>query len=594
VLSTSSHEYVGLFYDSERLLRTAVGDFLSVAAGPDEAALVVTTPEHRDAFREELHRRSIPVDDIEREGRLAFVDARETLDDIFDGAHLDAAEFERALGERLRRVKRPPTGRLRVFSEMVELLSRGGLHETALTLERFWSALGKRLGFSVLCAYSFAGLGDERSDSLLKRRRRTRLVLASLHEETDSDGAPEGLARVAHEPAERRKAEDLRVELAREQEANRLRSEFLATISHELRTPLNAILGWSMLLESQPLDAQTKKSVATIVRNAKAQARLIDDLLDMSRLTRGKVPLQNVRTDLGTIVRDAVDAVRPSAEAKGVRLRTHGLDRPWPLVADPARLQQVAWNLLTNAVKFTETGDAVFVRIDDADGQLVFSVRDTGRGIDPSFLPRVFERFHQADSSIARRTGGLGLGLAIVQQLVELHGGTVEALSPGLGHGSTFRVTLPPERLSGHRPDQARRKAPDETRLDGVTILLVDDEPDAREALAALLSAGGATILEADDATAALAMLDREPPDVVVSDLAMPGMDGFGFIREVRRRAHESGANIPAIALTAHADEAHRKKAREAGFDEFATKPVRLEALVATIGRVLDARSTRP
>jgi signal transduction histidine kinase/CheY-like chemotaxis protein len=371
-----------------------------------------------------------------------------------------------------------------------------------------------------------------------------------------------------------------------------VKDEFLATLSHELRTPLNAVLGWSgVLLSRAQGESEMTRGLETIARNARAQAQLIDDLLDMNRIVSGKIRLDVQRLELETIIEAALDSVRPSAEAKAIAVR-RTIDPTAGLVfGDPNRLQQVVWNLLTNAVKFTPRGGAIDVIVQRVDSHVELEVRDSGMGISPQFLPHMFERFRQADSSTTRKYGGLGLGLSIVKQLVELHGGSVVARSPGEGQGSTFTVSLPLRAVRdsaappGEHPTTARAPRGDapEVSLAGLTVLVVDDEVDARDLVQAVLTQAGAEVLAAASAVEGVALVTSHRPDVIVSDIGMPGCDGYQFIRDVRGLGSAGGGKTPAIALTAFARSEDRTRAMLAGYQVHVSKPIEARELVATI-----------
>jgi PAS domain S-box-containing protein len=388
------------------------------------------------------------------------------------------------------------------------------------------------------------------------------------------------------------------------EKANRAKDEFLATLSHELRTPLTPILGWTVMLRAGSLDPNSmRRGLEVIERNVRVQTQLIGDLLDVSRIITGKLRLEARPLDLRPVMEAGVDAVKPSAEAKGVRL---GLDVPPDLpqiTGDPDRLQQVVWNLVTNAVKFTPEGGQVDVEVRrDATG-VHLTVRDTGVGIPPDFLPHVFERFRQADSTSTRAHGGLGLGLSIVRHLVELHGGTVHAASEGEGKGAVFTVKLPlalpmeppaeEARGSGASPDQSRATAPvargpegEAIRLDGVRVLVLDDEADVRDLLTHTLSRCGAEVSTYPSVEDALRGLQAEPPDVLVSDIGMPGEDGYAFIRRVRALDPARGGQVPAVALTAYAQGEDGQRVLTAGYQVHLPKPVHppeLAEVVATL-----------
>jgi len=380
-----------------------------------------------------------------------------------------------------------------------------------------------------------------------------------------------------------------RADIAR---VSRLKDEFLATLSHELRTPLTAILGWAkVLLRKRDDAASLEHGLGAIARNANAQARLIEDLLDMNRIISGKVRLEVQPTDLAAVIDAAVDAVRPSADAKEIRLSALLDPLAGPVSGDPNRLQQVVWNLLSNAVKFTPQGGRIEVLLQRAESHLELTVRDSGIGIDAQFLPQVFDRFRQADASTTRNHGGLGLGLSIVKQLVELHGGSVQAESDGPGRGASFVVCLPLTALQ-QRTEHEHPSTPGELlaepvmelNLEGVKILIVDDEPDARQLIEQLLRECHAEVHAAGSAAEALARLEAVRPDVLLSDIGMPGCDGYQFIQSVRRLPAECGGKTPAIALTAFARSEDRTRAMLAGYQVHISKPVEPHELLATVG----------
>jgi PAS domain S-box-containing protein len=389
-----------------------------------------------------------------------------------------------------------------------------------------------------------------------------------------------------------------RRERARVDAANRAKDEFLAVVSHELRTPLQAILGWARVLRRPGLgEEQRQKAIDAIDRNASAQAGLIKDLLDTTRIITGKLQLRCGPAELVQIAEAALDIVRPAAEAKNVRL-TFFPDPPViPMICDAERVQQVLWNLLSNAVKFTEPGGKVELTLElTGASQVVIKVKDTGRGIRPDFLPHIFDKFRQEDSGTTRQHGGLGLGLAIVRHLVEGHGGTICAHSEGFGKGAEFVVTLPiratqPDRVSavapgpGPGPVPGDAAAPD-VDLRGLKVLIVDDERDARELVAAFLQPTGAVVLTAENGDQALSLVVTQRPDVIVSDIAMPGEDGYDWMRRLRQRPAEEGGRTPALALTAYARLEDRTKALLAGYQKHLGKPCEPFDLISTIAEL--------
>jgi PAS domain S-box-containing protein len=384
------------------------------------------------------------------------------------------------------------------------------------------------------------------------------------------------------------------------EESNRLKEEFLATVSHELRNPLNAILGWSRILRAGQIPPdEIPRALETIERNARTQTQLIDDLLDVSRIVTGKLRMDVRPVDPNGFIEAAVEAVKPAAAAKGVRvysvMDTGGISVP----GDPVRLQQVVWNLLSNAIKFTPRGGRVQILLERIDSHIEIIVSDSGQGISAEFLPYVFDRFRQADQRNARKHGGMGLGLAIVKHLVEMHGGSVQAFSPGLDQGATFKVRLPvvpiyqaDQEVVGTHPGARNLLPPADLgeRLDGITVLVVDDEPDTRELLKVGLENCGAAVLLANSPANALRIMEENVPDLLISDIGMPDQDGYDLIRQVRALPEPAGGTVPAIALTAYARVEDRLKALRSGYQMHVPKPVELAELVA----VADSLVNRP
>lgn len=385
--------------------------------------------------------------------------------------------------------------------------------------------------------------------------------------------------------------------------ATRARDEFLATVSHELRTPLTSILGWVQLLRNESDPVILGEALDTIDRNARAQSRLIEDILDFSRINAGKLRLDVRPVDLIDVITAALEVVRPGAEGRGVRLESVLDPNAGFVSGDPDRLQQVAWNLLSNAVKFTSRGGRVQVRLERINSHAEFTVSDTGQGISSDFLPYVFDRFSQADSSSTRVHAGLGLGLGIVRHLVELHGGTVQAFSPGEGKGATFAVRLPLMVARDYAQQSALRDAGGIggdaghgdrlADLTGLSVLVVEDNDDARKLLAAILERAGAVVQSAPSAESALTLLNHLHPDILISDIEMPGEDGYSLIRKIRLQ--ESPArDVPAIALTAYARSIDRVRALAAGFQMHMAKPVEPLELAAAVRSLSGPLSRTP
>ncbi|HEX2489607.1 MAG TPA: PAS domain S-box protein, partial [Blastocatellia bacterium] len=411
-----------------------------------------------------------------------------------------------------------------------------------------------------------------------------------------------GASKTARDITDRKRAEEEREHyLAKEREAraeaeaaNRLKDEFLATVSHELRSPLNVILGWARLLsETKPREKQLEHGLEIIERNSLAQARLIEDLLDVSRIVSGKLSVQTRPVILNQTIKSVVAGIRPSAEAKKIALRLTESGAGISIIGDADRLQQVVQNLLSNAIKFTPDGGRIEVTLESVGAHVELRVSDTGRGISPEFLPHVFDRFRQAYRTDAGARAGLGLGLTIVRFIVEAHGGSVTAESPGVGQGATFIVKLPlapagPVTIPAIERQPIRLKAGELPSLSGVRVLVVDDDEDARDVLSAVLDNYGAEVITAVSATQALDILATEKFDVLVSDINMPGMDGYELIRMVRAMKPEQGGRIPAVALTAYARAEDRVQALQSGYQMHVPKPIEpaeLEVVVATLAR---------
>ncbi len=475
--------------------------------------------------------------------------------------------------------------------ELEIALEKGRFEEECLRVrksgERFWAAV------------TVAPMRDLQGEVLGYAKVTRDLTARKEAEQTARELLREQVARAAAEATKRQLRESearYRMAAERAESASRVKDEFLSTASHELRTPLNAILGWATILKESALSPPVMKAVEVIHRNALAQVRIVDDVLDMSRIVAGKLHLDLKTTDLSTVIRDAIEVVQPSADAKQIKLSFTGPERPVIMVADRDRLQQVFWNLLSNAVKFSSANDAITVSIVPEGSRIEVMVKDTGRGIAPEFLPIMFDRFQQADSSSTRRMGGLGLGLAIVRNLVELHGGHVSAESEGLGKGSTFRVMLPVRAVvlalpEGEdeadavtlRTDDARQRDP---VLRGRRVLVVDDEPDARELVQVLLEQAGAQVETAASAEEALSVLKRFRPHVLVSDIGMPDEDGYSLMRRVQVLDPAAGGGIPSLALTAYTRGQDKNRALMAGFTMHIGKPVNPDDLIMAVSNL--------
>ena len=411
----------------------------------------------------------------------------------------------------------------------------------------------------------------------------------------------DGLSVFFQDITQQRQMEEERRELLEKEQAarqeaevaNRLKDEFLATLSHELRTPLNAILGWANILRSSSMsDEQMIQGLETIERNARAQTQIVNDILDMSAIISGKMRLDVQPVKLDEVIRAAIDTVQPAAVAKGIRIESILDPLAMAIKGDPNRLQQVLWNLLNNAIKFTPKNGKVQVSLERVNSHVEVCVTDTGQGIDPAFLPYVFDRFRQEDASSTRSVGGLGLGLSIVKHIAEVHGGTVRVKSRGLGHGATFIVQLPviAVQVDGERREHPRAEKPSTAatsspELKDMRVLVVDDAPDARELIEYILQMAGAEVVTATSSEEALGILTAGQfrPHVLVSDIGMPGEDGYQLMQRMRTLPQEAGGKIPAVALTAFARSEDRTRALQAGYQSHVAKPVEASELLAVM-----------
>lgn len=388
--------------------------------------------------------------------------------------------------------------------------------------------------------------------------------------------------------------------LQRLEQADKQKDIFLATLSHELRTPLNSILGWIQIMRSRQLDeAAIERAFEVIERNAKGQAEMISDILFVSRIITGKLEIKHEHLDVSAVINTAVDMIMPAAEAKRLTVNVKTLEYdPVPVEGDAERLQQVFLNLLTNAVKFTPDGGTISVQLKLSGSNVMVCVRDTGQGINPQFLPHVFERFRQADDSYSRRIGGLGLGLAIVRHLVELHGGTVTAQSEGQDRGCSFTVVLPVAddrrfKTINRYDRESQISAEVLSKVNGMRILLVEDDKDSREMLEMVLAMHGVTVDSAESAADALAKLKRIKPDVLISDIGLPGDDGYGLIRNVRALSVSEGGTTPAIALTGYVSIQDRNLALDAGYQDHVPKPVNPNILLSLLAKLRNGKLTK-
>jgi signal transduction histidine kinase/ActR/RegA family two-component response regulator len=606
------------FYETEGFLLNSLGGYVGKGLEAGDACIVVATKAHREALEEQLKAQGLDVAAASAAGQYLSLDATETLSKFMVDGQPDLGRFNQVVGNIVARAATDKR-RVRAFGEMVALLWAEGNQAGAIRLEEFWNDLQKTHAFSLFCAYEMSGFGGEQFIEPLGNvcATHSRVIPAESYSDlTSSDARLRAIIELQQkarsleaEIAERRQVEErLRLSLMQEQlarteaeDANRLKDEFLATVSHELRTPLHAVIGWSHMLRTGGLDeAMTTRAIETIERNAKSQAQLIEDILDVSRFITGKLHLNIGLVDFASVINAAIDSVQLAAESKDIQLEVTLDPSARRVSGDSSRLQQVVWNLLSNAIKFTPAGGRVQVRLERAGTDAQISVSDTGEGINSDFLPFIFDRFRQGDGSSTRKHGGLGLGLAIVRHLVELHGGTVSADSVGKGQGTTFTLRLPlaaAQKEAKVRRRKTERLLSSETTgsqlkplpsLEGVEVLIVDDEQDTLNMLAVLLTEYRAKVQTASSAADALEVLQWYKPDVLVSDVAMPDEDGYSLIGKIRALAGEDGKRIPAVALTAYVRIEDRVRALSAGFNMFVPKPVEPNELITAIANLAE------
>lgn len=611
----SETEHFVQFYEADDYLLKALSGFIGAALTSGEAALVVATQAHRNELDKLLETRGLDLSSARTTGQYLSLDAAETLSQFMVGGAPEPQRFKEVIGNVIGTITDGRT-RVKAFGEMVALLWSDGNYAGAVKLEELWNDLQKAHSFSLFCAYPMSGLGGESLGEPLHKicSTHTRVIPAESYSDLDTDARLRAIALLQQksesleaEIRQRRQIEErMRLALVGEQmaraeaeTANRMKDEFLATVSHEIRTPLNAIIGWSHLLRSGRLDEATAaRAIETIDRNAKSQAQLIEDILDASRMITGKLRLNKEVVDITSVINAAIDSVQLAIDSKELHFEVTLDPSARHTLGDSSRLQQIVWNLLSNAIKFTPIGGRIEVKVKRASGNLQLRVSDSGNGISPEFLPFIFDRFRQADGTTTRQHGGLGLGLAIVRSLVELHGGTVKADSPGLGMGATFTITLPLAVQKTARRKKVITALGDELSgapvsslpsLEDVKVLLVDDDPDTLQILRVMLVETKAQVEVAASAAEALAKLHWFQPQVLVSDLAMPGEDGFSLIGKVKAQAMAAGQDIPAIALTSYVRVEDRTRALAAGFNMFVPKPVEPEELIKAIANLAEA-----
>jgi signal transduction histidine kinase/CheY-like chemotaxis protein len=595
-------EHFVQFYEADNYLLKSLSGFIGNAINAGDGAIVVATPVHRNGLDQLMRDNGINVSRAITQGQYVSLDASETLSRFMVDGSPEPARFNSVMSGLIASIT---DGRTRVsaFGEMVAVLWQQGNHVGAIKLEHLWTELQKSHAFSLFCAYPLNALRGEQmaQPTFDVCAAHTRVIPAESYASlTDIDARMREIALLqqrAHsleaEVNERREIEErLRLALVGEQmaraeaeTASRMKDEFLAVLSHELRTPLTSIYGWlSMLRAGKVEQSDIMKALHVIERNVKAQTQLVDDLLNVSRIITGNLKIAPQWIDAASVVNTAVDAIRPAAMAKNIRLTIEAPDSE-QIFADPGRLQQVVWNLLTNAVKFTARNGDVKVEVARVASKIQISVSDTGEGIPPEFLPYVFDRFSQADASTTRKTGGLGLGLSIVRHLIELHGGTVIAHSEGTGRGTTMIIQIP---VPGVRPRAASTRSGTQTgSLEGLKVMIVEDEDDTRDMLEHALQSYGASVLVAASAAEALQQIAGEQPDILISDIGLPNMDGYELLARVRSEMPETLRDIPAVALTAYSTDEHKERSRLAGYQAHISKPIAIPDLISVLSRVV-------
>lgn len=624
--SSSHDEHFVQFYEQDDFIVDSLCQFVTRGLEASETVVVVATDEHLNALNRSLSRRGVDVVAAITTGHYVTLSAEATLAQLKSDGEITFDRFNEVIGGTVLQT-RISGRRVRVFGELVALLCAEGNLDAAVHLEALWNQLKLKHPFSLFCAYPMQGFDDKSLDAVCGTHAHVIPAesFTSLPAGDSQSRAITVLQQKAHrletEILERAKAEEyLRIakeelenqvatlgrlitseQLARAEAetANRMKDEFLATVSHELRTPLNAIIGWTHMMRRGHLDDDTKsRALETIERNAKSQAQLVEDLLDVSRMVSGKLLLKKVSVDVASVINAAIDAVQLAASSKDIELQVTLDPYARHVLGDANRLQQIVWNLLSNAIKFTPAGGRVNVYVERRKSHVAIRVTDTGQGIAPEFLPYVFERFRQADGGSTRRYGGLGLGLALVRHLAELHGGTIQAISEGEGQGATFIIELPSTVVDKESKPATARGVPVSQRSDATThlagttvpaalksrkVLLVDDDPDTLQMLSTLLGSQQAEVQTASSTEEAMEMLQWYQPHVIVMDLAMPGEDGYSLIQRIRRDEQLVGRTIPALALTAQVRIEDRARALSAGFNMFIAKPVEAEELIAAI-----------
>jgi signal transduction histidine kinase/ActR/RegA family two-component response regulator len=609
-------EHFAQFYEADSFLINSLSSFAAEGLRSGDAVIVVATKQHREDLEQLLKSNELDLVAAGASGQYVSLDATDLLSRFMVEGALDPARFNELLSGIFAQAA-DGGRRVRIFGEMVAVLWAEGKCDAAIHLEELWNHLQQGHPFSLFCAYPLNGFGGEALAKPLSDvcSTHSRVIPAESYIGLTSDDErlraildlQQKARTLEAEINERKRAEErLRLALVGEQmaraeaeTANRMKDEFLATVSHELRTPLNAIIGWSHLLRSGSLDGPTiARAMDTIDRNAKSQAQLIEDILDVSRMITGKLRLSHEAVDLVSVINSAIDSVQLASDSKDIQLKVTLDPSARHTVGDSSRLQQVVWNLLANAIKFTPSGGRIEVKVEQAGRDAQIRVSDTGQGISPAFLPFIFDRFRQADGTTTREHSGLGLGLAIVRNLVELHGGTIKAESKGEGQGATFIITLPlalnTERMNRHTKatgistKNSNGDFSPMPALDNVRVLLIDNDRDTLQILSVMLEESRAIVQTAVSVSEAMEILEWYQPHVLVSDLAMPGEDGYSLIGKIRGLEAKMAKQTPAVALTSYVRVEDRTRALTAGFNMFVPKPVQPNELLAAIAHLAE------
>ncbi len=611
------------FYEDEEYLLRSLSEYVDNGLSSGDACIIVASEPHRVALEQILKLKGHDLLSASGAGLYIPLDAAETLSKFTVQGIPDGDLFQRVIGPIID-LAAEGNRRVRIYGEMVALLWSEKKFDAAIRLEEFWNKIATTRPFALCCGYPIQEFEQdilqhlgavcsshsvvvpgESYASAITPQDRLAVITAlqqkakALEREVAERKQTERQLR-ASEAKYRQLKDQLEQQLEQREEilqreqtarleaqsANRMKDEFLATVSHELRTPLTSLFGWTRLLRSANLDPSgVSRALDAIERSVQAQRQLVEDLLDVSRIIAGKLQLQMTSVQIESIIETALNMVRPLADAKSISIRLHFASRIPPVQGDPARLEQIIWNLLTNAIKFTPQHGRVDVSLTSTSSDVNIIVQDTGEGISSEFLPYVFDRFRQADSTTTRRHGGLGLGLAIVRHLVELHGGMVHAESSGKTRGAIFMVTLPGENLYDSPKPQEERSLPSNilTSFTGLKVLVVEDDRETQEMLRLLFKQWSAVIKVAASAPDALELLKEWEPDILLSDIGLPGEDGYSLIQKIRELPTAKGGHVPAIAFTADAKPEDRIRAISEGFNVFLSQPIEPTELAASI-----------